>query len=261
MESRGFRQKLVKPVDPGRQVVDPLGQADEQPPCEREGNRVDHGPDDIAGHAPPTGPTPRGARWPIAARPSSSRPVLAPRPRGPAAPAAWSSAPRTSPRSRPSGCGRHARRTRVGVWRAPLSVRSLGHRLDDITGCHWVSGVVIDRAAVLTCPRPCHTNERELTRGLDTGSPGAGHDRRDAFGVADGALPARCRRCGKTGCGCAPPGEAQRDPVLSLTRKESGKTVTRIIPARAAEKSVGRGGRVSAAPALCRRSRSRPATR
>ena len=61
--------------------------------------------------------------------------------------------------------------------------------------------------------------------------PGVGHDRRDAFGVADGrvagvaarpvaAAPRRTRRRGVR--------------VLSLTRKESGKTVTRIIPARAA---------------------------
>ena len=52
--------------------------------------------------------------------------------------------------------------------------------------------------------------------------------------MRSGSLMARCRRCGKTGCGCAPPGEAPRDPVLSLTRKQSGKTVTRIIPAQAA---------------------------
>ena len=55
--------------------------------------------------------------------------------------------------------------------------------------------------------------------------------------MRSGSLMARCRRCGKTGCGCAPPGKAQRGPVLSLTRKESGKTVTRIIPARAAEQA------------------------
>ena len=55
--------------------------------------------------------------------------------------------------------------------------------------------------------------------------------------MRSGSLMARCRRCGKTGCGCAPPGKAQRGPVLSLTRKQSGKTVTRIIPARAAEQA------------------------
>ncbi len=51
--------------------------------------------------------------------------------------------------------------------------------------------------------------------------------------MRSGSLMAR----GKTGCGCAPPGKAQRGPVLSLTRKESGKTVTRIIPAQAAEQA------------------------
>ena len=55
--------------------------------------------------------------------------------------------------------------------------------------------------------------------------------------MRSGSLMARCRRCGKTGCGCAPPGKAQWGPVLSLTCKESGKTVTRIIPAQAAEQA------------------------
>ena len=55
--------------------------------------------------------------------------------------------------------------------------------------------------------------------------------------MRSGSLAARCRRCGKTGCGCAPPDEAARGPVLSLTRKESGKTVTRIIPAWAAARA------------------------
>ena len=43
--------------------------------------------------------------------------------------------------------------------------------------------------------------------------------------MRSGSLMARCRRYGKTtGCGCAPPGKAQRGPVLSLTCKQSGKT-------------------------------------
>ena len=46
-------------------------------------------------------------------------------------------------------------------------------------------------------------------------------------GMRSGSLTARCRRCGKTGCGCAPPGEAQRGPVLSLTRAADSAAATR----------------------------------
>ena len=61
-------------------------------------------------------------------------------------------------------------------------------------------------------------------------SESVGRDRRDAFGDADGAVsPLRqgilwLRRPGRLG---------RRGPVLSLTRKQDGKTVTRLIPAEA----------------------------
>ena len=48
-----------------------------------------------------------------------------------------------------------------------------------------------------------------------------------------GSLTARFRRCGKSGCRCARPDDPGHGPVLSLTRHENGKTVTRIIPAHA----------------------------
>ena len=48
-----------------------------------------------------------------------------------------------------------------------------------------------------------------------------------------GSLTARFRRCGKSGCHCARPDDPGHGPVLSLTRHENGKTVTRIIPAHA----------------------------
>ena len=48
-----------------------------------------------------------------------------------------------------------------------------------------------------------------------------------------GSLTARFRRCGTKGCHCAQPGDPGHGPVLSLTRQQNGKTVTRIIPARA----------------------------
>ncbi len=48
-----------------------------------------------------------------------------------------------------------------------------------------------------------------------------------------GSLTARYRRRGKSGCRCARPGDPGHGPVLSLTRHENGKTVTRIIPAHA----------------------------
>ena len=51
--------------------------------------------------------------------------------------------------------------------------------------------------------------------------------------MRSGTLSRRCRRCRKTGCGCARRGGSGPGPILSLTRKRRGKTVTRIIPARA----------------------------
>jgi hypothetical protein len=48
-----------------------------------------------------------------------------------------------------------------------------------------------------------------------------------------GSLVERYRRCGKAGCHCAGKGEAGHGPSWSLTREVGGKTVTRVIPARA----------------------------
>ena len=48
-----------------------------------------------------------------------------------------------------------------------------------------------------------------------------------------GSLTARYRRCGTARCHCARPGDPGHGPVLSLTRQQDGKTVTRIIPAHA----------------------------
>ena len=48
-----------------------------------------------------------------------------------------------------------------------------------------------------------------------------------------GSLTVRFRRCGTAGCHCAQPGDPGHGPVLSLTRQQDGKTVTRIIPAPA----------------------------
>ncbi len=45
--------------------------------------------------------------------------------------------------------------------------------------------------------------------------------------MRSGSLMARCRRYGKIGCGCAPPGEAQRSPMLSLTRAANSAAATR----------------------------------
>ena len=54
--------------------------------------------------------------------------------------------------------------------------------------------------------------------------------------MRSGTLSRRCRRCGGTGCGCAGRGGSGHDPILSLTRKRCGKTVTRIIPEHAGAK-------------------------
>ena len=56
-----------------------------------------------------------------------------------------------------------------------------------------------------------------------------------------GSLTARFRRCGKSGCHCARPDDPGHGPVLSLTRHENGKTVTRIIPAHAEAETRGFG--------------------
>ena len=45
-----------------------------------------------------------------------------------------------------------------------------------------------------------------------------------------GSLVARYRRCGKSNCHCAQPGDRGHGPSFSLTRRVAGKTVTRIIP-------------------------------
>ena len=50
--------------------------------------------------------------------------------------------------------------------------------------------------------------------------------------MRSGSLTQRFRRCGKAGCHCAKSGARGHGPVLSLTRKRAGKTVTRVIPAR-----------------------------
>ena len=56
-----------------------------------------------------------------------------------------------------------------------------------------------------------------------------------------GSLTERFRPCGKAGCHCAKPGVPPgTGPVLSLTRKQAGKTVTRIIPAEAGPETQAR---------------------
>ena len=52
--------------------------------------------------------------------------------------------------------------------------------------------------------------------------------------MRSGSLTERFRPCGKPWCHCAKPGDPGHGPVLSLTRKQAGKTVTRIIPAEGA---------------------------
>jgi hypothetical protein len=48
-----------------------------------------------------------------------------------------------------------------------------------------------------------------------------------------GSLVERYRRCGKAGCHCAGKGAEGHGPSWSLTREVGGKTITRVIPARA----------------------------
>ena len=52
--------------------------------------------------------------------------------------------------------------------------------------------------------------------------------------MRSGSLTERFRRCGRPWCHCAKPDAVGHGPVLSLTRKRAGKTVTRVIPAQAA---------------------------
>ena len=55
-----------------------------------------------------------------------------------------------------------------------------------------------------------------------------------------GSRTARYRRCGTAGCHCAQPGDPGHGPVLSLTRQQGGKTITRIIPSHAAAETRAR---------------------
>jgi hypothetical protein len=48
-----------------------------------------------------------------------------------------------------------------------------------------------------------------------------------------GSLTERYRRCGKSYCHCAKPGDKGHGPSFSLTRSVKGKTVTKIIPKEA----------------------------
>jgi len=52
-----------------------------------------------------------------------------------------------------------------------------------------------------------------------------------------GSLVERYRRCGKPNCWCAQPGERGHGPSFSLTHAVEGKTVTRIIPREAVERT------------------------
>ena len=58
--------------------------------------------------------------------------------------------------------------------------------------------------------------------------------------MRSGSLTERFRPCGKPRCHCAKPGAPGHGPVLSLTRKQAGKTVTRIIPAHAGSETQAR---------------------
>ena len=58
--------------------------------------------------------------------------------------------------------------------------------------------------------------------------------------MRSGSLTERFRPCGKPWCHCAKPGDPGHGPVLSLTRKQAGKTVTRIIPAQAGPETQAR---------------------
>ncbi len=54
-----------------------------------------------------------------------------------------------------------------------------------------------------------------------------------------GSLTGRYRKCGKPTCHCAQSGDRGHGPSWSLTRSVKGKTVTRIIPAVAVERTQG----------------------
>ncbi len=58
--------------------------------------------------------------------------------------------------------------------------------------------------------------------------------------MRSGSLTERFRPCGKPWCHCAKPGDPGHGPVLSLTRKQAGKTITRIIPAHAGSETQAR---------------------
>jgi len=52
-----------------------------------------------------------------------------------------------------------------------------------------------------------------------------------------GALVSRYRRCGKPTCHCAQPEDPGHGPYWSLTRVVSGKTVTKVIPEAAVDRT------------------------
>lgn len=55
--------------------------------------------------------------------------------------------------------------------------------------------------------------------------------------MRQGSLVERYRRCGKSSCHCAQEKEATHGPSWSLTRAVQGKTITRVIPAHAVERT------------------------
>lgn len=59
----------------------------------------------------------------------------------------------------------------------------------------------------------------------------------DVGDLRPGSLVERYRRCGKTRCHCAQEGSAGHGPSWSLTREVAGKTMTRVIPSDAVERT------------------------
>ncbi|MCP3997083.1 MAG: hypothetical protein GY722_18795 [bacterium] len=55
--------------------------------------------------------------------------------------------------------------------------------------------------------------------------------------MCPGSLTERYRKCGKPSCHCARPGPQGHGPSWSLTRTVRGKTVTKIIPTAALERT------------------------